>query len=315
MVRYLVKRLGWTCLTLLGISLVTFMVVHWLPGDVALLVLGPDRSGDPKVLAAMRASLGTDRPLAVQYADWARGLVRGDLGQSLVQKRSVAADLSQRLPVTLEIAGLSLLLSVVLGIPIGLTAATRRGVWDALAQAFIIIGIAAPSFFVGLGLLLLGAKYLPFIPTLDYVAFTADPLRNLALLLYPVASLALGLTAVAAQTVRASTLDILKQPFVATARAKGLTERRVVYKHILRNAMLPLLTVTGVQTAYLMGGTVVIETIFALPGVGRLVISAVELRDYPVVQSAVFAVTLLVVLVNLLTDVAYVAVDPRIRYA
>lgn len=313
--RYLIKRLASTALVLVAVSVVTFLVVHWLPGDVALLVLGPDRAGDPKLLEEMRRQLGTDQPLVTQYLGWIGGVVTGDLGTSLVQKRPVAADLLHRLPVTLELAVLSLLFSSLAAIPLGLVAATRRGFWDAWVQGFIIIGIAAPNFFIGLGLLLLGSKYLPFIPTLDYVPFTTNPLRNLALMLYPLLSLVLGLMAVAAQTVRAAALEVLRQPFIATARAKGLSERTVIYRHTLRNAMIPLITITGVQTAYLMGGTVVTETIFALPGLGRMVVSAVELRDYPVVQSAVLVITVMVVAVNLLTDLAYVGADPRIRYA
>lgn len=313
--RYLLGKAVWTMLSLVGVSIVTFLVIHLLPGDVALLALGPDRAGDPGLLAEMRAALGTDRPLATQYADWLGDLVRGDLGKSLVNKRPVAEDVARRLPVTLELAGLSMLVSVLAGVPLGVVAATRRGAWDLLIQGFIVVGIAAPGFFIGLGLLFLGAKYLPFIPTLDFVPLRTDPLRNLTLLIYPVLSLSIGLTAVAAQTVRGAVLDVLKQPFIATARAKGLSARRVTYKHILRNALIPLLTITGVQTAYLMGGTVVTETIFALPGVGRLVVAAVELRDYPVVQSAVLLITVLVVTVNFLTDLAYAVVDPRIRYA
>jgi peptide/nickel transport system permease protein len=314
MVGYLTQRLAWTGLTLIAVSLITFLVVHGLPGDVALLVLGPDRAGDPELLAAMRAVLGTDRPLITQYLEWVGGALRGDLGTSLIHKRAIAEDLLLRLPVTLEIATLSLVGGTLLGIPLGLVAATRRGGFDAVIQTFIIFGIAAPNFFLGLAFLLIGSKYFPFIPTLDYVPFTQEPLRNLALLIYPVLSLAIGICAVAAQTIRSTTMEVLRQPFIATARAKGLTERKVIYKHTLRNALIPLLTVTGVQTAYLMGGTVVTETIFALPGLGRMVVSAVELRDYPVVQSGVLVITVLVVAVNLVTDLAYVVTDPRIRY-
>lgn len=315
MSRYILGRIAWGILSIFVVSMLTFAVIHVLPGDVALVVLGPDRASDPQAVADMRRVLGTDRPLPVQYLTWAGNALRGDLGQSLANNRSVTPELMHRLPVTLELASASLALSLLLGVPLGVVAAVRRGLVERVAEAGVILGIATPSFFIGISLLLFGSRYLPSIPTLDYVPFFQDPTRNLLLMIYPVLSLALTPIAVAAQTTRSAVSEVIRMPFVTTARAKGLTERTVTFRHVLRNALIPVITITGVQTAWLMSGTVVVESLFALPGVGRLVMDALSMRDFPVVQGAVVMITVLVIVVNLLTDLAYVAVDPRIQYA
>jgi peptide/nickel transport system permease protein len=315
MSRYILGRVAWGMLSIFVVSLLTFAVIHVLPGDVALVVLGPDRASDPEAVAAMQRVLGTDKPITAQFLSWAGGALKGDLGVSLTDNRPVTPELLHRLPVTLELALASLLLSVLIGVPLGVTAAIRRGFIERVIEAGVVLGIATPSFFVGIALLLFGSRYMPSIPTLDYVPFSQDPTRNLLLMIYPVISLTLAPIAVAAQTTRSAVSGVMRMQFVTTARAKGLSERSVTYRHVLRNALIPVITITGVQTAWLMGGTVVVESIFALPGIGRLVMDAISYRDFPVVQGAVVMITVLVILVNLLTDLAYVAVDPRIHYA
>lgn len=315
MSRHILSRLSWALVATFVVSFVTFAVVHVLPGDAALLVLGPERATDPQAVAEMRRVLGTDKPFHIQYLKWIGGALHGELGVSLIDKCPVTAELMHRLPVTLELATASLLLSLLVGVPLGVLAAVRRGVVERVIEAAIVLGIATPNFLFGMVLLLFGTRYLSFIPTLDYVPLTENPGRNLLLMLYPALALALTPIAVAAQTTWASVSEVIRLPFVTTARAKGLKERVVIFRHMLRNALIPVISITGVQTAWLMSGTVIVESIFTLPGVGRLVMSAVETRDFPVLQGAVLVITVLVIMVNLLTDLAYVAADPRIQYS
>ncbi|MBI3980001.1 MAG: ABC transporter permease [Chloroflexi bacterium] len=315
MLRYVATRLVLLIPVLWGVTLITFAVMRVVPGDFATMVLGPEMAqGDPKALENIRSSLGLDRPLPVQYLDWLVRAMQGDLGVSLSMKVPVWSEIVRRLPVTAELAFLSVLFGLVWGIPLGVVAATRKGIWDVIGRAVTIVGVSIPNFFLGTILILLGAIYLKFIPTFEYVPFYEDLGRNLLSMLYPTIALGTGLVASVAQNTRAATLETMDQEYVRVARAKGLRERTVVYRHILKNALIPVITVVGLQMAFLLGGTVIIETIFALPGIGRLTITAINLRDYVVVQSVVLVIAAIVVVVNLVTDLAYAMVDPRIRY-
>lgn len=315
MARYVVTRLLLLVPVLLGVTLITFIVMRVVPGDFAVMLLGPDAAQqDPAALANIRRSMGLDRPLPVQYLDWLGRAARGDLGESMSMKVPVWQEIMRRVPVTAELALLATLFGLVWGIPLGLLAAVRRGLWDVLGRGVTVLGVSIPNFFLGTILILLGAIYLKFIPTFEYVSFTEDPVRNLIAMLYPTIALGLGIVATVAENTRAATLETLEQEYVRVARAKGLRELTIVFRHVLKNALIPVITVVGLQASFLLGGTVIIETIFALPGIGRLTMTAINLRDYVLVQGVVLFIAVTVVLVNLLTDLAYAAADPRIRY-
>ncbi len=313
MLAIVLRRLAFLVPMLLGLSMLTFLAMHLIPGDLALLLVGPEGVRDPTVLANIRREYGLDQPLVVQYGAWLAKIARGDFGDSLRLRVPVLAEILRRLPITLELAGLSVLFGVALGGPIGALAALRGGGWAVLGRGFAILGVAVPNFLLGTLLILLGARYLPFIPALEYVAFGDDPRRHLLGLLYPVVALGTGLAATIAENARAAVAEALYLDHVRVGRAKGLTERRVVTGHILRNAAIPLITVVGLQAAYLLGGTIIVETIFALPGLGRLALSAVSLRDYPLMQGIVLVVATMVLLANLAADLAYGLADPRLR--
>lgn len=298
---------------LLGLSAVTFLAMHLIPGDMALLLVGPEGVADPVVLANIRREYGLDRPLVVQYAIWLGNATRGDFGDSLRLRVPVLAEIGRRIPVTLELAGLAIGFGLVVGGPIGILAALRGGWWGAMGRGFAVLGVAVPNFLLGTLLILLGTRYLPFIPALQYVAFGEDPVRHLLGLIYPVVALGTGLAAVIAENTRAAVAESIGQDHVRVGRAKGLAERKVVSGHVLRNAAIPLITVVGLQAAYLLGGTIIVETVFALPGLGRLALSAVTLRDYPLMQGIVLVVAMMVLLANLVADVAYGVADPRVR--
>jgi peptide/nickel transport system permease protein len=313
MASYLANRLFWAIPIMFGVSLITFIVMRMLPGDYAVVMLGVEASQDPQTLANVRRSLGLDQPLPVQYLNWLGRVVQGDLGTSLAQKVSVRDEILRRLPVTIELAVLASLVSVVLGVPLGLLSALRGGFWDWSVRGFNVLGIAVPNFFVGTIFILLGALYLPWLTTFEYVALTVDPVGNLRAMLYPSLALGLGMAAVIAENTRSAALDVANREYIMVARAKGLTARLVTLRHLLRNALIPVITVFGLQIGTLLGGTIIIESIFALPGLGRLAYSAVNLRDYPVIQGCVLVVAAKVVLANLATDIAYAFADPRIR--
>ena len=316
MLRYIAVRFALMVPVLLGVTLMTFVVMRVIPGDFAVLMLGPDvAEHDPQALQNIRASMGLDRPLPVQYVDWLARAAQGDLGRSMTLKVPVRDEILRRVPVTAELAILAVVFGLVLGIPIGVAAATRRGVWDVIGRAVTVLGVSVPSFFLGTILILAGALYITWIPTFEYVSFTQDPWRNLVAMLYPTISLGAGMVATIAENTRAATLETLDQEFVRVARAKGLAERSVVYGHVLQNSLIPVITVVGLQFAFLLSGTVIIETIFGLPGLGRLTITAINQRDYVLVQGLVLFIAVIVVVMNLVTDLAYAFVDPRVRFS
>lgn len=308
---YLWRRFPSLLLTLFLISLVTFVVVQVVPGDPAQIILGTE--APPEALADLRAQLGLDRPLPLQYLSWLTGVLRGDLGVSLRHGRPVANLIAERLPVTLSLAILSLAPAVLLAVPLGILAATHQH--SALDYGVLLLaqaGLALPSFWIGILLILLFALSWRWLPSGGYVPWGESPLEALRSLAMPILALGLPVAGVLARLVRASMLEELSRDHIRTARAKGLSETQIIVRHVLRNALIPTVTLLGLQLGFLLGGSIVIEQVFALPGVGRLVLFAINNRDLPLIQGLVLFIAALVVTINFLVDMAYTWLDPRI---
>jgi peptide/nickel transport system permease protein len=302
---YLAGRVLLLLPVLLGVSLVSFGLLQLVPGDPALILAGEEATEE--VLARIRQEYGLNRPLPVQFLSYLRHAASGDLGISIQSRQPVATLLAQRFPFTLKLACLAILVSATLGVIAGVIAATRRNsMLDLTALLGSLVGISLPIFWLGLLAILLFSVKLRWLP--------AGGSGTLAHLILPALVLGAASSAVIARTTRASMLEVLRQDYVRTARAKGVEERLVVYRHALKNAMIPILTVFGLEFGYNLGGAVLTETVFSLPGAGRLIVEGIFARDYPVVQGALLVVATTFVLVNLLTDIAYAFFDPRIRY-
>lgn len=298
---------------LLGVSMLTFGAMHLIPGDLAVALLGVDNAQDPAALENIRRKYGLDQPVPVQYVKWLGNVLQGDFGESIRLRVPVLNEIVRRLPLTAELALMSVVFGLVVGGTLGTLAAVKGGIWDFIGRTYILAGVAVPSFFLGTILILYGGRYISFIPTLQYVGFREDPKTHLLVMIYPVISLGTGLAAVIAENTWSAVSETMNLEHVRVARAKGLRERAVVVRHIVRNALIPITTITGLQMAFLLGGTIIIETIFAMPGLGRLAFSAINLRDYPLMQGIVLFIAAMVVLANLLADLAYALFDPRIR--
>jgi peptide/nickel transport system permease protein len=314
---YLAKRLLLIVPTLLGVAAVVFLIMRVIPGDVSLLILGGDQTGriDPQQLAALRHQLGLDQPLAVQFASWLWGVLRLDFGSSLWTGQPVIEEVLIRLPLSLEVAILATIVSVLLAVPLGMLAAVRQDTWvDYAIRVVSIGGQAIPSFWVGILVILFLVIYFGWGPPLEFTPPWVDPWANFQQLVWPVVTIGYRYAAVTTRMTRSTVLEVLREDYIRTAWAKGLRERAVVIRHALKNAMLPVVTLVGTEFAFLIGGLVVTETVFTLNGVGRFVVDAVAHRDYPVVQALVFLIALSFVVVNLLIDLTYAWLDPRIRY-
>lgn len=311
MVTYVLRRLLLMIPVALLVSFVTFMLIHLVPGDPARVLLG--ESATPQSVAALDHQLGLDKPLWTQYALWLEQALHGNLGQSIQLQQPVTTAILQRLPVTAELGVIALIVSVGLAIPLGVMAAARRNTrFDWLINILSLIGTAIPNFVLGLLLILFLAVVVRPFPPGGYVPFTQDPLGNLRDIALPVITLAAGAVAGNMRQIRASMIEVLSQDYIRTARAKGLTQNRVYYVHALRNALLPMLTIVGIQAGAILSGAVVIETIFLWPGVGFLAIQSILAKDYPVVQGVVLLSALSYMLINLLVDISYGVLDPRI---
>ncbi|HEX4836092.1 MAG TPA: ABC transporter permease [bacterium] len=315
MTAFLASRLLALLPVLWGVSIVVFLLIHLLPGNAIQMFLGTQVDMTPAQMEELRRLFGLDKPLPAQYADWITRLVRGDFGVSLRTGRPVLPDILLRLPVSAEITVLALAVALAIALPVGVAAALRRGTAaDAVIRVAGLVGLSIPNFWLATMLLLLLGNVVPIASVGIYVGMFADPVANLTVLALPAFSLGVALAAVLMRFVRSSLLEVLGQEYVRTARAKGLREYLVINRHALRNALIPVITVVGFQAGYLLGGTVVIEEVFALPGMGRLALNAIAQRDYPVVQGIVLVIACLFVLVNLAVDVLYAFVDPRVRY-
>nr|WP_283949687.1 ABC transporter permease [Limobrevibacterium gyesilva] len=296
-----------------GVSVLTFLMIHLVPGDAAQVMLGA-ADASPEKIAALRHQLGLDQTLVAQYAHWIAGALQGDLGTSVWTGRPVIEEIAGRVGVTIELTVLSLTAAIVIALPAGCLMATlRSSTAEYAVRVLSVAGITVPSFWLGAMLLYGAAAVAPNMQVVGYVPFAQDPLANLQRMLLPTIALALPVVASLARVVRASMQEALGQDYVRTARAKGLTERRVIFAHALRNALIPFLTTVGIMAGYLFGGSVVVEQVFALPGLGRLMVGAIAERNYPLIQAAILLATVTFVLVNFLVDLLYIAADPRAR--
>ncbi|WP_337868219.1 ABC transporter permease [Meiothermus sp.] len=316
MLSFLAKRSLDLLFVLFGVSVVVFLMIRLIPGDAVQIMLGANTEITPEGLAALREKLGLNKPIVVQYWDWLSAALRGDLGQSIWTGKPTSEEILQRLPITLELTILSLIIAIGLAIPVGvLTAYWRNSSAEYIIRFFSITGVTLPSFWLGTLLIFLVFKLAPGWQSLGYVPFNQDPWGHLSRLILPVVTLSLPMLAGLSRVLRSSLLDVLNQDYIRTARSKGLSERVVLYKHALRNAMIPLVTVIGIQVGYLFGGAIVVEQVFAIPGMGRLILGAINERNYPLIQGAILLVTMAFVLINLLVDLIYAKLDPRVEYA
>jgi len=313
--RYLARRLLLLVPVLAGVSVVIFMVLHLSPGDPVEIMLGSQATQEDR--ARLRAELGLDQPLHVQYGRWLGHVARGDLGRSLWMKRPVLDEVLGRFKATLVLTGTALLLSSLAGVALGVASATRpNSVLDRLSAVASLFGASMPTFWLGIVLMVIFALWLGWLPASGmYAAYGGGDLRDLlAHLVLPAVTLAAASVTIIARLTRATMLETLGQDYIRTARAKGVVERAVVLRHGLKNALIPIVTVVGVQAGYLLGGAVLTETVFAWPGVGTLMVQGILARDFPLVQGCVLVVALSFVLVNLAVDLLYAWLDPRIRY-
>lgn len=314
MISILIRRIASLIVTLLVVSLLIFTVMNLLPGDPAAIMLGT--SATPETLAALRTQMGLDEPLVVRYLAWLAGALQGDLGQSYTYGVPVAGLILERLAVTLPLALMAVVMSVAIAVPLGVAAARRHnGLFDYLAGAFSYVSIAVPAFWVGLLLIIAFSTKLGWMPAGGFPGWNAGLWAGLAALLMPAIALALPQAGVLTRVARSAVLDVMGEDFVRTARAKGLSDRAAVWRHALPNALIPVVTMIGLQFTFLIAGAVLVENVFNLPGLGRLALQALSQRDIIVMQDVVLFFSALVIVMNFLVDLAYLVIDPRLRVA
>jgi len=314
--RYIVVRLYSMALSLAGLTVLIFLMLRLIPGTVVEQMIGVDAIASPTMVAQLKAFFGLDQPWYVQYGRWIGQLLQGDLGTSWRTGKPVAALIFERLPVTLELTLFAVAFALVLGMAAGVVSAVRRdGAIDNVTRVGTLLGLSVPVFWQGTMLILFFSLYLRWMPPVVWVDFFTDWKRNLTIMVLPALCLGTASAANIARTTRACMLDVMRSEYVRTAAAKGLATRMVVLKHALRNALIPIVTVAGLQLGILLGGTVVVEEVFTLPGVGRLVLWSIYQRDYPLTQSTILFIALLFMTLNLLVDLLYGYLDPRVRYS
>lgn len=313
---FIIKRLLTLLPTLLGISIIVFLVMRMIPGDTISAMIGTQFKLTEAQAAALRSYYGLDRSLPEQYWLWLTAALRGDFGLSVRTGEPVLSEILSRFPLTLELALLSMLIGVFIGIPVGVVSAVKRDtVLDYGGRLFALTGLALPSFWMGTLIIYILSVYFHFLPNSgNYISFTTDPRENLKQLIFPALTLGFAFSAAVMRTTRSALLEELNKDYARTARAKGRTERAVIMMHCLKNALIPIITLVGFQTGYLFGGAIIVEEVFALPGVGRLLLNAINQRDYALVQGTILFIAFNFVMVNLIADVAYAAVNPTIRY-
>ncbi|MBI1801910.1 MAG: ABC transporter permease [Chloroflexi bacterium] len=312
--QFLLKRIVAMVPVLFLVSLIVFFIVHLTPGDPALLMLGEE--ANPQVLAALRHDLGLDQPIPVQYLTWVSKVLSGDLGRSVRTNQPVLEAIIQRLPPTIELTLLAMLVSLSIAIPTGIISATRRNsASDLISTTLALLGVSMPNFFLAILLIFIFSLKLRWLPPIGFTPIAQDLVGNLRGMILPSITLGAATAAVVARLTRSSLLEVLGQEYIRTARAKGLAERMVIYGHALKNAMIPVVTIVGLQIGALLGGAIITETIFVLPGVGRLVVDSIFQRDFPLVQGVVLFLSLVFLVANLVVDILYSFLDPRIRYA
>ena len=317
MSQYVLKRVGLFVPTVLLLTIIVFVLMSLIPGDPALAILSDgEGSYTQKELDDLRRELGTDRPIPVQYVDWVAGALRGDFGDSLWFHAPVMTELKDRIPRTLELAVLAIVLAVVLSVPLGILSAIRPdGLLDYVVRIFTLVGVSIPNFLAAILLILFLVRVFGWLPPLGYVDLWNDPLTNLKQMAFPALALAFYDMAFIARVTRSSMMEILREDYMRTARAKGLSERVVLMRHGLKNASLPVLTISGWQFGRLFEGAVIIETIFLIPGMGRILIEAVFQYDYPMIQAVIVIIGVGILTINLGVDLLYALLDPRIRYS
>ena len=315
--RYTVKRISLFLPTVLLMTILVFVVMRIIPGDPAISILEGDGGGSYTIedLERVRAELGTDRNLFIQYVDWIGGIMQGDFGDSFWFKSPVMTELGDRIPRTLELAVMAIVMAVLFSVPLGIMSAIKPDSWlDLGARTFTIIGIAIPNFLVAVLMILFLLAVFDWLPPLGYVELWEDPLKNLQQMIFPAIALAIYDMAFIARVTRSAMMEVLREDYMRTARSKGLSERVVLVRHGLKNAILPILTISGWQFARLFEGAVIIESIFLIPGVGRILIEAIFHRDFPMIQAVIVVIGAGVLLINLVVDLLYGWLDPRIRY-
>ena len=317
MQRYLLRRVINLIPVLALISIIVFATVRVLPGDPARLLAAVDETGfvDPEVLAAIEKRYGLDKPLVTQYFNWVWGVMRGDWGTSLLSSQDVFPQIRSRLSFTVQLAGLSWLLSLLIGIPMGVISALRRNsIGDIAVTSFAVSGIALPNFWLGMLMIIFFGVWLGWLPTGGYTSYLDSPIEWARKMIMPTITLGTALSAVTMRQMRAALLEVMREDYIRTARAKGLMERRVVLLHAMKNSLLPVITLSTLQLGTLVGGTVVTETVFFLPGIGKFIVDAVIAKDFLVVQMGLMILTLGVLVANLIADISYAFLDPRIRF-
>jgi len=316
--RFLSQRIIAFIPTLIGVSILVFFVIRQIPGDAITAKLGAEGAGSltPAQIAEYRAYFGLDKPLTQQYFEWIGGILRGDFGNSEMRREPVLSAIFETFPLTLELTILALLIALVIGLPIGVLSATNPdSTIDLVSKSISLLGLSLPNFWMGTLIILVLSTVFHSMPNAGrYISLTEDPLRNLGQLIFPAFTLGFAFSASIMRTTRAVMLDTFSQDYIRTARSKGLRERVVVIRHALRNGLIPIITLIGIEFGYLLGGAVLVEEVFALPGIGRLTYTAILQRDYALVQGAILFIAFNFVLVNLLVDVLYSAVDPRVSH-
>ncbi len=306
---YILKRVAWTAAVVIGVTLLTFFMLFVLPGDPAeMLAISKYGAQDAtaEAIESIKIQEGLDRPIPVQYGVWLAGVLTGDLGKSRISGKPVWEEIVTRLPATLALAGTSLLLSFGLGMSLGIIAAVRRNtLWDYLCTGGSLIGVAIPNFWLGLMLILFFGIYLRLLPTFGYGTW-----RHLIL---PAFTVGISMAGITARLTRSTVIEVLSQEYIKTARAKGLSSALILYRHVIKNALIPIITIAGIQFGYLLEGTVIVEMVFSWPGIGRLLIDAVHNRDFPLIQGCVLYIAFIFCFVNLFLDVSYSYLDPRVR--
>lgn len=314
--RFLLTRVADLVIVLFGVSVIVFLMIRLIPGDAVAIMLGANTEITPERIAELESRLGLDLPMFQQYAHWLAGVFRGDLGTSIWTGRPVIDEISASLWPTAQLTLMSVIVGAGLSVPLGAFMAQSRGkATEVAVRIGAIAGLTIPSFWLGIVSILLVAKYLPGVSMLGYVPFSEDPLGNLQRMILPVFALSLPMLANLSRLVRSAMLDALSQDYIRTARAKGAGRRRIVYRHALRNALIPFVTSVGVSIGYLLGGAIVVEQVFAIPGLGRLILGAISERNYPLIQASILVVTASFVFINFAVDLIYAWIDPRIRRA
>lgn len=310
---YIIRRLLQIIPVLLGISIAIFMVLRFIPGGFASGLLGIDAT--PELIAQVNAKYGLDQPLMTQYLSWMGGVLHGDFGESFRSGTAILPEILSRFSVTAELAVLAAVISWCIALPLGIWAAVKRNsMVDRVVRVVALLGVSVPGFALSILVILILSKFFGYFPPLDYVGFFTDPGRNLEIMFLPALILGASMSGSVMRMTRSSVLEVLRQDFIKTVRAKGASERVAIFKHALRNALIPIVTLVGMQIGALLGGAVVIEQIFSLPGLGLMTLTGINNRDYPVVQGCVLFIALLYVLVNLVVDLLYAYIDPRISY-